>query len=69
MKLKCSSFAHASVMAPTPYVRPTMFPLGQGNVALEDARHPCLEVQDYVTFIPNDVNLTRGILSMIYYCM
>ncbi|KAG1051074.1 hypothetical protein G6F43_006697 [Rhizopus delemar] len=53
------SFAHASVMAPTPYVRPTMFPLGQGNVALEDARHPCLEVQDYVTFIPNDVNLTR----------
>ncbi|EIE91304.1 hypothetical protein RO3G_16015 [Rhizopus delemar RA 99-880] len=59
LKLKCSSFAHASVMAPTPYVRPTMFPLGQGNVALEDARHPCLEVQDYVTFIPNDVNLTR----------
>lgn len=56
-----ASFAYASVMAPKPYVRPTMTPCGQGDVILEDARHPCLEVQDYVTFIPNDVKMIRGI--------
>jgi DNA mismatch repair ATPase MutS len=34
--------------------------VGQGDVVLEDARHPCLEVQDYVTFIPNNVDMLRG---------
>lgn len=52
-------------MAPIPYVRPTMSPMGQGNVVLENARHPCLEVQDHVTFIPNDVDLTRGLCLII----
>ncbi|KAI8991054.1 muts domain V-domain-containing protein, partial [Mycotypha africana] len=54
------AFAHVSVMAPIPYVRPTMHPCGQGSVVLEEARHPCLEVQDYVNFIPNDVDMTRN---------
>lgn len=30
---------------------------------LENARHPCLETQDYVTFIPNDVEMIRGKLK------
>jgi len=33
---------------------------GQGDTILLEARHPSLEVQDDVTFIPNDVILKRG---------
>lgn len=54
------SFAHVSVHAPTSYVRPKMHPRGQGNTILKEARHPCLEMQDDVQFITNDVSLIRG---------
>ncbi|CAO3586126.1 unnamed protein product [Absidia cylindrospora] len=53
------SFAHVSMMAPTPYVRPTVHPRGQSDVVLVEARHPCLETQNNVQFIPNDVKLIR----------
>src|SRR5438046_8396685 len=55
-----NSFAHVSVNAPIPYVKPTMHERGQGDTILIEARHPSLEVQDDVTFIPNDVILKRG---------
>jgi DNA mismatch repair protein MSH2 len=54
------SFAHCSVHAPTSYVRPKMHPRGQGNTILKEARHPCMEMQDDIQFITNDVTLTRG---------
>lgn len=54
------SFAHCSVHAPTSYIRPTIHPRGTGNTILKEARHPCLEMQDDIHFITNDVSLCRG---------
>ena len=71
------SFAHVSANAPSSYVKPevlergiapdwvignvlTHFP-GKGDLRLEEARHPCLEVQDEISFIPNDVEMIRGV--------
>jgi DNA mismatch repair protein MSH2 len=54
------TFAHISVNAPTPYIRPKINPRGTGNTILKEARHPCMEVQDGVDFITNDVSLVRG---------
>lgn len=54
------SFAHVSVHAPTGYVRPTMHERGTGDTVLKEARHPCMEMQDDIQFITNDVSLKRG---------
>lgn len=54
------SLAQVSVHAPTAYVRPRMHALGTGSTILRDSRHPCIETQDDVSFIPNDVSLVRG---------
>lgn len=54
------SFAHCSVHAPTTYVRPKIHPRGKGNTILKEARHPCMEMQDDIQFITNDVTLERG---------
>ncbi|KAJ7138470.1 muts domain V-domain-containing protein [Mycena crocata] len=53
------SFAHVSVNAPEPYVKPKVTQQGTGDLVLRDARHPCLEVQDDVNFIPNDVAMVK----------
>ncbi|KAK0457398.1 muts domain V-domain-containing protein [Desarmillaria tabescens] len=53
-------FAHVSVNAPEPYVKPTVFEMGTGSLVLKDARHPCLEVQDDVHFIANDIEMIKG---------
>lgn len=54
------SFAHCSVHAPTSYTRPKMHARGTGNTILKEARHPCMEMQDDIQFITNDVSLIRG---------
>ena len=37
-----------------------MLEKGSGSLILRDARHPCLEVQDDVSFIPNDIEMEKG---------
>ena len=54
------SLAHVSVHAPSAYVRPKLHPRGTGNTILKEARHPCMEMQDDISFITNDVSLVRG---------
>jgi DNA mismatch repair protein MSH2 len=54
------SFAHCSIHAPISYTRPKIHPRGTGNTILKEARHPCMEMQDDIQFITNDVSLLRG---------
>lgn len=54
----------------TPYVRPKILNSGDGRIILKDARHPCLEMQESVCVIPNDVHLERGehIVVWTFFC-
>lgn len=55
-----SSFAVCSVSAPIPYVRPNILEKGSGKVELVEVRHPCMELQDGVNYIPNDAVFEKG---------
>ncbi|XP_058091360.1 DNA mismatch repair protein MSH2 [Magnolia sinica] len=54
------SFADLATSCPTPYIRPDITPSDEGDIILEGSRHPCVEAQDGVNFIPNDCTLVRG---------
>ncbi|GLT76516.1 hypothetical protein SLA2020_481690 [Shorea laevis] len=54
------SFADLASSCPTPYTRPEITPPDVGDIILEGSRHPCVEAQDWVNFIPNDCRLERG---------
>ncbi|XP_062142962.1 DNA mismatch repair protein spellchecker 1 [Drosophila sulfurigaster albostrigata] len=58
------SFANAARSAPTPYVRPKMLPEGAGQLQLDDVRHPCLELQEHVSFIANSVEFEKDKCNM-----
>ena len=59
------SLAHCSVHAPEAYVRPKIHPRGEGQTVLRESRHPCMELQDDVQFITNDIELTRDKSSFL----
>ncbi|CAH8651285.1 unnamed protein product [Schistosoma rodhaini] len=42
------------------YIRPKILSEDNGRIILKGARHPCLEMQDRVSVIPNDIHLERG---------
>lgn len=51
-------YAHVSINAPIPYVQPEITELGKnGSLDIKEVRHPCLEVQEDLNFIPNDVEM------------
>ncbi|EPQ31019.1 uncharacterized protein PFL1_01208 [Pseudozyma flocculosa PF-1] len=55
------SFAHVSDNAPVPYVKPKVEEKGKSaDLRIHEARHPCLEVQDDINFIPNDTEMVKG---------
>eukprot|EP01147_Barroeca_monosierra_P005801 gene5802-7290_t len=51
------SFAVACMEAPIPFVKPRMTALGEGDIVLSACRHPCVEMQDSISFIPNDIGI------------
>lgn len=51
-------FAHAACHAGSGYTRPEMLAEGD-SVVLQGSRHPCVELQDQVDFIPNDYAFER----------
>ncbi|KAK8734550.1 hypothetical protein OTU49_005875 [Cherax quadricarinatus] len=54
------ALASAAVSAPIPYVRPKLLARGSGVLKLQGTRHPCLELQDDVSFIPNDCHFDKN---------
>lgn len=55
-----TAFASAAVSANKVYVRPNMVPSEEGELNLVQIRHPCLEMQQGIDYIANDVNFKRG---------
>ncbi|XP_043193545.1 DNA mismatch repair protein Msh2-like isoform X1 [Amphibalanus amphitrite] len=57
-----SALAVAGLSAPTPYVRPRLVPADQpAATRFVQLRHPCVEMQDGIAYIPNNVEFERGV--------
>lgn len=55
-----TSFAMLAASSLRPYVRPKLLPQGTGLLNLKQMRHPCVELQDSVSYIPNDAYFEQG---------
>ena len=53
-------FAEVAATSIVPYVRPEMLPSQEGEISLYKCRHPCVEVQEDMNFIPNDCIMKPG---------
>ncbi|KAG6841000.1 hypothetical protein C0991_002780 [Blastosporella zonata] len=53
------SLAHVSANSTDGYVKPKVIEKGSGSLILVESRHPCLEVQDDISFIANDVEMIK----------
>lgn len=58
------SFAVAAVSAPIPYCKPNMVDGATRVLNLRELRHPCLELQEDVTYIANDVAFRQNETNM-----
>jgi len=59
-----TAFASAAMSANKVYVRPEMLPSEEGELNLIQVRHPCLEVQQGIDYIANDISFKRGIFQI-----
>lgn len=55
-----TSFSMLAASSLRPYVRPKLQPQGTGLLDLKQVRHPCVELQDSVSYIPNDAYFEQG---------
>lgn len=55
-----TSFSMLAASSLRPYVRPKLQPQGTGILDLKQVRHPCIELQDSVSYIPNDAYFKQG---------
>ena len=62
-----TSLAHVFHTSRSDFVVPKIRPMGTHDIVLRDARHPCVEMQDDVEFIPNDCCLERFV-SVVLAC-
>lgn len=58
------SLAEVAANSPGEYVRPKMYSEDERILTLKSLRHPCLECQDDIEFIPNDVFLKADDTNM-----
>ncbi|XP_049782812.1 DNA mismatch repair protein Msh2 [Schistocerca cancellata] len=54
-----ASFAEVSATASRQYVRPILHESNVGILKLEEVRHPCVEICDGLSYVPNDVEFIK----------